>query len=98
MCYRESEIFKEGFMILKMYSVRDRATDQFGNVMFLISPGQAIRSFTDEVNRADKDNSLYNHPDDFDLYYLGEFETNSATFTVVGPEQIAIGKMVKIRS
>ena len=84
-------------MILKMFTIRDRATDSFGNPMFLVSPGQAIRSFTDEVNRADKDNQLYNHPDDFDLYYLGEYNSSSASFTSSGPEMLLIGKSAAIR-
>jgi hypothetical protein len=84
-------------MKLLIFAVRDRATDQFGNPMFLIASGQAIRSFTDEVNRAASDNQLYQHPDDFDLYALGSFETTSGMFDVGVPEQVAIGKMVKVR-
>jgi len=34
-------------MILRIFSVRDSATSQFGNPMFLIADGQAIRSFQD---------------------------------------------------
>lgn len=85
-------------MKLEIFAVRDRATDQFGNPMFLISSGQAIRSFTDEVNRADKDNQIYNHPDDFDLYYLGSFDTNVGSFDVNVPRMVIVGKEVKIRS
>lgn len=84
-------------MKLKMFAIRDRATDSFGNPMFLISAGQALRSFTDEVNRADKDNQLYQHPDDFDLYSLGEYETNSGTFDATLPSMVAAGKTVAIR-
>lgn len=85
-------------MILKMYAIRDRATDAFGNPMFLVSHGQAIRSFTDEVNRQDKDNQLYAHPDDFDLYCLGEYDTGTGTFTTTNrPEMILVGKSAAIR-
>lgn len=84
-------------MILKLYSIRDRATDSFGQPMFLVSHGQAIRSFTDEVNRQDKDNQLYQHPDDFDLYFLGEFDTSKAAFNTQGPEMILVGKSAAIR-
>lgn len=85
-------------MKLEIFAVRDRATDQFGNPMFLISQGQALRSFADEINRAAADNQMYMHPDDFDLYYLGQFETNDGLFTSVKPEQVSIGKMVKVRN
>lgn len=85
-------------MIFKIFAIRDRATDSFGNPMFLVSTGQAIRSFTDEVNRAEKDNQLYQHPDDFDLYMLGEYDTSTASFTTNGPPtQILIGKSAAIR-
>lgn len=85
-------------MLLQMFCVRDRATVQFGTPMFLVSPGQAIRSFTDEVNRAAADNQIFMHPDDFDLYFLGTWDTDTGLFDSHVPEQIAIGKSVKIRS
>lgn len=85
-------------MILLIFSVRDRATDSFGTPMFLMSRGQAVRSFTDEVNRAAADNQLYQHPDDFDLYYLGEYVTSDGSFRTVAPEMILIGKSAAIRS
>lgn len=85
-------------MKLFVFAVRDRASDQYGNPMFLISAGQAIRSFSDEVNRVAQDNMMYAHPDDFDLYSLGSFDTNTGEFEVSKPEQVAIGKMVKVRS
>lgn len=85
-------------MMLHIFAVRDRATDQFGTPMFLMSRGQAVRSFTDEVNRAEKDNQIFLHPDDFDLYFLGMYDSGLGRFEVGEPEQIAIGKNVKLRS
>lgn len=84
-------------MKLLIFVVRDRASDAFGNPMFLVSTGQAIRSFTDEVNRSGTDNMMFMHPDDFDLYSLGEFDTDSGLFSTKSPEQICIGKNVKVR-
>lgn len=84
-------------MILKMYAIRDRATDSFGNPMFLVADGQALRSFTDEVNRQDKDNQLYQHPDDFDMYTLGTYDTSSGVFDSHHPKMLAAGKTVAIR-
>lgn len=82
-------------MKLKIYAVKDRQTDQYATPMFLIQNGQAIRSFTDEVNRKDENNPLYRHPDDFDLYELGDYDTNTAQFNTHTPEQLALGKNVK---
>lgn len=85
-------------MKMKIYAVRDRATDQYGTPMFFVASGQAMRSFTDEINRAEKDNQLYQHPDDFDLYELGEYETNTGKFETKEPEMKVIGKDVKLRN
>jgi hypothetical protein len=84
-------------MILHMFAIRDRATDSFGNPMFLVSRGQAVRSFTDEINRQDRENQLYAHPDDFDLYYLGEYVTDKGSFQAIEPEMILVGKTAAIR-
>lgn len=84
-------------MILNMYCIRDRATDSFGNPMFLMSHGQAIRSFTDEVNRAATDNTIYAHPDDYDLYHLGEYDTVQGEFKPIKPSMILVGKSAAIR-
>lgn len=85
-------------MKFQLFAVRDRATDQFGTPMALVSSGQAIRSFTDEVNRNEPNNQLYQHPSDFDLYSLGTFDSDSGMFDTGVPKQVCIGEQVKIRS
>jgi hypothetical protein len=65
--------------------------------MFVPSAGVAIRSFSDEINRNNADNQLFNHPDDFDLYELGEFDDNSGLFALhEQPKLLSLGKQVKI--
>lgn len=73
-------------------SVRDRAADVFSRPTFHSSIGAAVRSFGDEVNRADKDNVFYNHPEDFELFELGLFDDQTGTFDTHLPSQVAIGK------
>ena len=78
-------------------TVKDRAADAYGRPMFVPSAGVAIRSFSDEINRNNADNQLYNHPDDFDLYELGEFDDNTGIFTLhEQPKLLSLGKQVKI--
>lgn len=81
-------------MRYKVVSIRDRALDAFAVPFFVASVGQAIRSFADEVNRVDNNNQLNKHPDDFDLYLLGEYDDESGSFECSRPSQIAIGKDV----
>ena len=85
-------------MISVIVSVRDNAAEAFGRPMYLQSLGVAIRSFTDEVNREDKDNQLFNHPDDFDLYELGVFDDFTGKYDIRdNPSVIVRGKDVKIK-
>ncbi len=84
-------------MKLVLCSVKDRAADAYGRPMFVSSVGVAIRSFSDEVNRKDAENQLYNHPDDFDLYEFGEFDDNTGLFSLhEQPKLLSLGKQVKI--
>lgn len=96
MCCRETEVKGKVFMKIKMYSIRDRKIASFGNPMFGLHHGGMIRSFSDEVNRVDDKNDLNKHSEDFDLYFLGEFDTDNGMFSTVVPEQIAIGNDVLI--
>lgn len=54
-------------------AVRDSKADAFGRPFFVASAGIGIRSFDDEVNRADSENQMFNHPSDFALYELGVY-------------------------
>ena len=84
-------------MKLNICSVKDRAADAYGRPMFVPSTGVAIRSFSDELNRSDTDNQLFNHPDDFDLYEFGVFDDNTGLFDLYDqPKLLSLGKQVKI--
>lgn len=82
-------------MRYKIMSVRDRAADIYGQPFFVGSQGVAIRGFRDEINRASPDNQLFKHPEDFDLFYLGEFDDNTGEFDVTRPVQVMVGKDCK---
>ena len=83
-------------MKMVVFCVKDRATDAFGSPMFLAAVGQAVRTFSDEINRASDDNQLYKHPDDFDLFELGTFETDDGSFDVFVPRLLTRGKDVAL--
>jgi len=61
-------------------SIHDRAAACFSRPVFTQTEGTAIRSFTDEVNRAGADNELGKHPADFDLYVVGVFDDSNGEF------------------
>jgi hypothetical protein len=85
-------------MKLKVYAVRDIATDQYGTPMFLVTRAQAIRSFADEVNREDKENLLNRHPKDYELAELGEYDTTTGLITAKPPEQIITASECKTKA
>lgn len=58
-------------------AVRDSKADAFGRPFFVASAGVGIRSFDDEVNRRDPENQMNNHPSDFALYQLGEYDDST---------------------
>lgn len=74
-------------------SIRDRATDCFGPPMFARAVQQGIRSFSEQVNSRDGGN-VASHPEDFDLYLLGEFDDATGRFECPAgqPQMIAVGK------
>lgn len=82
-------------MLQFIVSVKDRAADVFNRPFFVPHRNVAVRDFTDEVNRADPNNPLHKHPDDFDLYVLGQFDDSTGTFIVeVSPTVLVRGKDV----
>ena len=77
-------------------AVLDAAVGAFNRPFFVQSTGVAVRSFRDEVNRAEPDNPMHRHPDDFTLYNLGTWDDSNARFTpVADPEVLARAKDLK---
>lgn len=76
-------------MKLKIFAIRDQKSDQFGNPMFLVSQGQAVRSVADEINTSDKKgNVLASHPADFELFVLGSYDTDTGIFETHAPRSV----------
>lgn len=61
-------------------SIYDRAVACYSRPMFLRSEGEAIRVFTDEVNRKAPDNPMHVHPEHFSLWTVGFFFDDAAKF------------------
>lgn len=82
-------------MILVIVSVRDAKMEAFGRPVFVTTVGGAIRSFDDEVNRDERDNQMFAHPEDFQLYQLGTFDDNTGEFKSIMPKLLVSGNEVK---
>lgn len=78
-------------------AVYDSASQTFGQPMYVVARGQAVRAFSDEVQRRNPDNALSLHPEDFELYLLGEFEDTNGALTPVEAQCLVRGKDVAIK-
>lgn len=82
-------------MKYKVVTVMDRAVEGFGVPFFTRSVGEAERMFTDEINRVDENNQLNKHPEHFDLFLVGEFDSDSGLLNpLTVPTMVCIGKNV----
>lgn len=71
---------------MKVFAVRDGALSEFMNPFFCPSAGVALRAFSDECNN---DTSPFHvHPEDYELFELGEFVTESGVFLTHEPRSI----------
>lgn len=61
-------------------AVFDKAAQTYTIPMFFPAVGLAVRQFTDEVNKVNGDNSLYNHPEDFSFWQLGGYDEVTGEF------------------
>jgi hypothetical protein len=82
-------------MYMKVFAVRDSAVGGFMNPFVAPAVGLAARSFADEVNRPDT--PLNAHPEDYELFELGEFDSDSGRINAhPSPVSISRGKEVFI--
>lgn len=82
--------------MLKVCAVRDRAVDSFMQPIFVRAVGQATRSFVDEVNKPDS--PMFAHPEDYDLYMIGDYDDEKGVLIGCDPKMIVTGKEVKTPS
>jgi len=66
---------------LVICAVYDSAIGAFGRPFFVPSRGVAMRSFKDECKRVAEDNPMNAHPEDFELFYLAEFDDGTGLFS-----------------
>lgn len=82
-------------MIMQVVAVRDRAANLFMRPFVVNHLGQAIRGFADEINRNAPDNqTMWQHPDDFDLYHIGTYSDEDGRINPCDPHMIATGKQL----
>lgn len=68
-------------MKLEILAVWDDKAKAFNRPYFVPKTAMGVRGFIDEVNRADRENILHQHPDDFHLSHIGQWDEETGEFT-----------------
>lgn len=77
-------------MLLKVFAVRDTKVEAYLPPFTMRSKGEAIRGFADAV--IDKSGAIGKYPSDFVLFYLGEFDDQTASFAFeLAPVSLGVG-------
>lgn len=71
---------------MKIYAIKDQAIEAFGQPFFVQAQGMAVRMFMDETHN--RESQISKHPEDFELWYLGEYEPTTGQVTNNQPERI----------
>jgi len=74
-------------MLLKVFSICDSCAEVYNTPFFMLTRAEAIRAFQNLA--LDASSNISQNPKDYNLYYLGTYDNNNATFTVDGkPEDL----------
>lgn len=66
-------------MNIKVFSLYDIKAKVFQTPFFMQNQGTALRAFSDLVN--DERSFVNKHPEDYQLYHVGDFDDEKALFT-----------------
>lgn len=71
-------------MIQKVFSIRDIKGETYHSPFFKQTHGEAERDFRTVVN--DDKSTINKYPADFDLWYVGEYDTNTGELIPTKPQ------------
>lgn len=81
-------------MNLEIFAIYDRVAEAYSQPFFTHNENIAMREFGKWVNTPDT--QYYNHPNDYSLYHLGNFDDNTAAFEIKAePTRIAVAMDLK---
>lgn len=73
-----------------IFAVKDQAAEAFGLPFFVNTRGEAMRSFTDEANSNEPNSAIGRHPEDYELWHIGEYDEVKGIVTMIqNPERLA---------
>lgn len=81
-------------MALKVFTVYDSKSEHYGNPIFLLNKGEALRSFADEAKNPES--MIGKHSADFTLFMIGEFDQATGTFKPL-PAKENLGTAIELK-
>lgn len=80
-------------MKLKLTSIFDAKLAIFGPPQIALTEAAAIRQFSDDVNNAQ--GNLSKHPEDYSLWYIGDYDDETASFSQAVPKNLVTASALK---
>lgn len=81
-------------MILKTFAIKDKALDTFGATFQQPTIDAGLRMFREVVLFGDENNRYKRNPEDYSLYYVGEYNDDSGE--LVNADNIMLSSAVEI--
>lgn len=67
---------------LNIYTIRDTKSGAYNVPQSFRTHGEAERFLSDQVN-LNQDSLIHRHPEDFDLFHLGSYDTDTGLITAL---------------
>lgn len=81
-------------MLLKAFSIRDTKAEVFNTPFFQKTHGEAERAF--KRLTADQQSMIAQYPEDYDLYYIGEYDDQTGKLiTIDSPQHLVKAVQLK---
>ena len=74
--------------MIKLYVVKDKASNTTNDPFHCLTDRDAVEGFKQVVN--DEKTTICRHPEDFDLYYLGDYDPRSMDFSLIDTPKFLI--------
>lgn len=74
-------------MKYQMFAIFDKAVDAYAPPFYVRSKGEALRGFADQVNRPGENNGLFNHPEHFFIFHIGEYDDEECSVSMLEPRE-----------
>lgn len=83
-------------MMMNVYAVYDDKAKSFGTPFYIQTDGMARRLFCDQVQDDNRPSLLHDHPEDFSLYRVGSFDSDSG-HVKPEPQPVFLGRGIEFK-